>query len=116
MVLCLLVTFFAFVAVDSRKTYVSWFSLKSPSLNPRVRQSGGGVLFSRSESIKQGGKNSTKERYVELQRSEDSGDSVIDSSHGFSIFLAPVAAPSPAPMPVSCLSLHISYRVIVHCP
>ncbi|KAJ1701159.1 hypothetical protein LUZ63_000938 [Rhynchospora breviuscula] len=101
MLLSLLLISFAFLAVDSRNgNSVSWFSLESPLLNPRVRASGDGVLFSRSDSIKPGGKNSRKERLVELHRSElDSRDSVENSSHGSSISLPPVAAPSTAPMP-----------------
>ncbi|KAF3324436.1 putative glycosyltransferase [Carex littledalei] len=97
MLLSLLLISFAFVAIDSRKeNSVSWFSLDSPL----VRESGGGVLLSKSYSIKQGEKNSTKEKFVELQRIEDSGELVINSSHGSSISLPPVAAPSTAPMPV----------------
>lgn len=73
-------------------------------MNSRVRETGGGVLFSMSESINKqdGKKNSTKERFV------------IDSSHGSFITPPPVAAAptTTMPMPVSyinCLSLHISY-------
>ncbi|KAJ3705542.1 hypothetical protein LUZ61_009247 [Rhynchospora tenuis] len=100
MLLSLLLISFAFLAVDSRKgNSVSWFSLESPLLNPRVRASGDGVLFSRSDSIKPGGKNSTKERLVELQRSEDSREFVLHYSHGSSISLPPAATPSATPMP-----------------
>lgn len=119
MVLSLLLISFAFVAIDSRnENYASWFSLDSPLLNPRVRESGGGLLLSKSYSIKQGEKNSTKENFVERQRIEDSREFMINSSHGSSISLPPVAAPNTAPMPVSSLSLSLSLYIslIVHCP
>ncbi|XP_078180942.1 putative glycosyltransferase At5g03795 [Carex rostrata] len=101
MVLSLLLISFAFIAIDSRKeNYASWFSLDSPLLNPRVRESGGGILLSKSYSIRQGEKNSTKENFVERQRIEDSREFMINSSRGSSLSLPPVAAPSAAPMPV----------------